>query len=100
MVKFFSRNAINYTHIYGPKMAPLILENVDVQAAVLDGEMIVWDKENQTMAPFGLNKNVAGTEDNERFHLCYKIFDILFVKRKGDESQEIDLMGAFLKERK
>jgi hypothetical protein len=52
------------------------------------------------MAPFGLNKNVAGTEENERYHLCYKIFDILFVKRKGEESQEIDLMGAFLKERK
>jgi ATP-dependent DNA ligase len=46
MVKFYSRNSHNYTHVYGPKMAPVILENLDVQAAVLDGEMIVWDTEN------------------------------------------------------
>jgi ATP-dependent DNA ligase len=43
MIKFFSRNSINYTHIYGPKMSQVILEQVDAKVAILDGEMVVWD---------------------------------------------------------
>ena len=31
------------------------------------------------MAPFGMNKNVAIGEQ-EGYQLCYKVFDILFVK--------------------
>ena len=42
-----------------PKMSSIIVQNVDAQAAVLDGEMIVWDNLSKSMAPFGLNKNVA-----------------------------------------
>ena len=60
------------------------------------------------MAPFGLNKNVAKIESGQgeqidgedRYQLCYKVFDILFVKGVGPESQEIDLLGAPLQERK
>lgn len=51
------------------------------------------------MAPFGMNKNVA-LGDHEGFQLCYKVFDILFVKNHGDDAQEIDLIGASLKDRK
>lgn len=40
-------------------MSPYILKNVEAQAAVLDGEMVVWDNFKKEMAPFGLNKNVA-----------------------------------------
>jgi hypothetical protein len=43
-------------------MAPHIVANVDAGAAVLDGELVVWDNAKQCMAPFGLNKLVAGTE--------------------------------------
>ena len=108
IVKFFSRNSNNYTHIYGPKMSSFILKNVEAQAAVLDGEMVVWDNFKKQMAPFGMNKNVAKQDPEEgdqidgqgRYQLCYKIFDILFIKGLGPESQEIDLLGAALEERK
>ena len=69
--------------------------------------MIVWDNYKNQMAPFGLNKNVARVESGQekidgvdRYQLCYKIFDILFIKGGGPESQEIDLLGAPLHERK
>lgn len=89
-------------------MSPYILKNVEAQAAVLDGEMIVWDNFKKEMAPFGLNKNVAKLDSGQgeqidgedRYQLCYKVFDILFVKGEGPESQEIDLLGAPLQERK
>ena len=66
-------------------MTSVILENINVKAAVLDGEMIVWDNINNWMAAFGLNKTTA-RNDNTNFKLCYKIFDILFVKGINDES--------------
>lgn len=56
MVKFFTRNSNNYTRIYGPKMAVHIKENIDAQAVILDGEMVVWDNEKKCVAPFGMNK--------------------------------------------
>ncbi len=43
IVKFFSRNSINCTNIYGPKMSPFIAQSVNTKACILDGEMIVWD---------------------------------------------------------
>ncbi len=56
VVKFFTRNSNNYTRIYGPKMSNYIKENIDAQAVILDGEMVVWDTENNRVAPFGMNK--------------------------------------------
>lgn len=55
-----------------------------------------------------MNKNVAKQDPDEgdqidgqgRYQLCYKIFDILFIKGLDPESQEIDLLGAGLGERK
>ncbi len=43
IVKFFSRNSINCTNVYGPKMSPLIAQSVNAKACILDGEIIVWD---------------------------------------------------------
>jgi len=58
-VMFFSRGGKNYSGIYSNKMAGFIRENVNAQAAVLDGEIIVWDNKLQKAAPFGKNKSVA-----------------------------------------
>ena len=56
---FFSRGGKDYSKIYGPKLASFIRDNVNAQAAVLDGEIIVWDNSTQKAAPFGKNKQVA-----------------------------------------
>jgi ATP-dependent DNA ligase len=37
-------------------MSNYIKENIDAQAVILDGEMVVWDTENNRAAPFGMNK--------------------------------------------
>ena len=41
------------------------------------------------MVPFGLNKVVALNKDSEEHRLCYKIFDVLWLK---EEMEEINLM--------
>lgn len=46
-------------------MAAHVMQNVDAGAAVLDGEMVVFDNLKQSMAPFGLNKYVANTESGK-----------------------------------
>jgi hypothetical protein len=56
------------------------------------------------MAPFGLNKLVANENNfqedgDDRYQLCYKIFDILYLKMDED-SEEIIMFTKSLKERK
>jgi ATP-dependent DNA ligase len=34
-------------------MSKYIKDNVEAKAAILDGEMVVWDNEKQEIAPFG-----------------------------------------------
>ena len=60
-VSFFTRNANNYTYLYGPKMRDYMLQAVTggIQSIILDGEMIVWDTTLGKPAPFGQNKPVA-----------------------------------------
>lgn len=53
VVKFFSRNSHNYTHIYGPKMSRVVLENINAKACILDGEMVVYDFFNKSYLAFG-----------------------------------------------
>jgi ATP-dependent DNA ligase len=48
------------------------------------------------MMPFGLNKVVALGQDSD-MQLCYKVFDMLWVKT---ENEDINLMSFPLKERK
>ena len=40
VVKFFSRNGIDYTYLYGPKLSHLIISCVNAQSAILDGEIV------------------------------------------------------------
>ena len=102
VVKFFTRNSNNYTKLYGPQLYTLLKDNIEAQAAILDGEVIVWDTLKNEAAPFGQNKPVAlRTEPLEdHLQLCYKVFDILYIKGPGDDSEEVNLMGARLKDRK
>ena len=62
-VKFFTRNAIDYTYLYGPKLKDVIVKNVNSKSVILDGEIVVWDKAKQKFAPFGENKTIANSKD-------------------------------------
>lgn len=47
--------------------------------------------------PFGMNKTVALSHENDNMQLCYKIFDIMWLRV---ENEEMNLMGYPLRERK
>lgn len=98
-IRLFSRNAVDYTYLYGKALKDVIEENVlDVQACILDGELIVWDTNNDRPLPFGKNKTVALEGESGGLYLCYVVFDILFIRTAQGEDQ--DLMQRPLFERK
>lgn len=72
-VKFFTRNGIDYSYLYGPKLGNIILNSVNANSAILDGEIVVWDKKNMRCAPFGENKTIAKEEDSEKDLFCILI---------------------------
>lgn len=57
-IKFFSRNGVDYNHVYY-NMIPLIKDSVTCDSCILDGEIIVLEKDTFKPMPFGLNKLVA-----------------------------------------
>ena len=77
-IKVFSRNGVDYNHVY-ESLIPLLKENINCDSCILDGEIIVLEKNSLNMVPFGLNKVVALGQDSD-MQLCYKVFDILWVK--------------------
>jgi len=98
-IRFFTRNANDYTQLYGAKMRDLLLDAiVGVDACILDGEMIVWDAIAHTPLAFGHNKTVANAEESSTHHLCYMVFDLLYMRQS--DGTEIDLMGRPLSDRK
>ncbi len=98
-VKFFTRNAIDYTYLYGPKLKDIIVRNVNSKSAILDGEIVVWDKNKNKFAPFGENKTIANSNDpHVDKQLCYKVFDLLYLVNQ--RNQDYDLTKAILSDRK
>ena len=79
-IKFFSRNSNDYTHIYGPKLIPIVRANISAQAGILDGEVIVLNKHTGEAVAFGMNKTIAMEEDDEdgnEYQLCCKFILIV-----------------------
>ena len=78
-VKFFTRKGVDYTAIYGPKFTHLIKTSVNAKSAIIDGEIVVYDKVNQKYAPFGDNKTIAKELIETDKCLVYQIFDIIYL---------------------
>ena len=81
-------------------MTKVVRNHVKAKAGILDGEMIVVDTATSCNIPFGLNKPVALAENNDStLQLCYKIFDLLYVK--GNKGEEVNLIKTLkVKDRK
>mgnify|MGYP000923069239 CR=1 FL=1 len=54
-IKMFSRNGKDYSHIY-KELVPLLKENINADACILDGEVLVLEKGSLNMVPFGMNR--------------------------------------------
>jgi DNA ligase-4 len=74
-VKFFTRNAVDYTYLYAPKLADVIIKSVNAKSAILDGEIVVWDRLGNCFAPFGENKPTAKNSDEvEKQLVCNHLY--------------------------
>jgi DNA ligase 4 len=89
---FWSRKAKDYTYLYGnglqdpdSSLTKYLKDSFanTVRSIILDGEMIAWDIEEDTMVPFGHLKTAALEEKKNPFgntrRPCYKIFDCLYL---------------------
>lgn len=54
----FSRNGVDYTQTYAD-LTFYFKNQIESDSCILDGEVIVIEKESHKMAAFGLNKVVA-----------------------------------------
>ncbi len=63
-VRLFTRNAIDYTFLYSKLIDP-IKKSVLCKSAILDGEIVVWDNDTNSFAPFGKNKTTANQNEND-----------------------------------
>lgn len=98
MIQFFSRNAVDYTTMYGKSLRNIILNSMKgLRSCILDGELIVWDLENNRAARFGQNKTVA-IDETPGMCLCYKVFDLLYIETQ--DGAKHDLLPRPLHERK
>lgn len=98
IIKFFSRNGNDFTYLYGPSLSKNLINLINAKDCILDGEVVVYDTNTNSFAPFGLNKTVAiskinneqtdsiSVNDSKTKNLCYVVFDIIYLKtNKGDE---------------
>jgi ATP-dependent DNA ligase len=83
-MKLFSRSGTEYNYVY-EDLIHVLSESIQADGCILDGEIIVVDEE-MNMMPFGLNKQVALNHENENYRLCYKIFDILWLRVENEET--------------
>jgi DNA ligase-4 len=73
-LKFFTRNGVDYTYLYGPKLSETIIKCVNAKSCILDGEIVVWDKTTGAFAAFGDNKPTANSDEIEKQLVCKIIF--------------------------
>ena len=97
-VHFYTRNSLDCTTIYGPKFCHLIKTSVNAKSAILDGEIVVYDKVNKKYAPFGENKTIAKEEVETDKCLVYQIFDIIYLT--SPSGQIYNLNNVILSDRK
>ena len=97
-VQFFTRKGVDYTAIYGPKFSHLIKTSINAKSAILDGEIVVYDKVNQKFAPFGDNKTIAKEIIETDKCLVYEIFDIIYLT--SPNGQIYSLNNIILSDRK
>ena len=77
---FWTRNAKDYSDVYGPKFLLQTLESINCETCIIDGELLVYSKKLNGYKPFGTNKTFAlDNETNVDENFCYLAFDIVFL---------------------
>lgn len=83
--KYFSRNGYDYTETYGSNamtgvLTPLLSKQLQpgVQSFIIDGEMMVWDKNIVAFRAKGDNIDVKSLKGGSYLQPCFCVFDIIF----------------------
>eukprot|EP00871_Galdieria_phlegrea_P001153 jgi/Galph1/2038/GphlegSOOS_G719.1 len=83
IIQCFSRNAMDTTDLYGPHLQSAILLSVDAKDCILDGEVLLWNDENQSFEHFDqIRHYLASFKDisiAETLFITYVVFDVLYV---------------------
>ncbi|KAG5677679.1 hypothetical protein PVAND_007416 [Polypedilum vanderplanki] len=79
--KYFSRNAHDYSETFNELITPLIKFKVVVHSVILDGEMLVWNKELKRVITKGESDvDVKKMRDiNYYLRPCFCAFDVLYL---------------------
>lgn len=84
--KYISRNGCDYTKHFGRNqnegnLTPLIigLMQTFVKSIILDGEMMVWDKEAECYRVKGENNEVKHLQANGNLRPCFVAFDLIYL---------------------
>uniref|UniRef100_A0A7S1JWH8 DNA ligase IV n=1 Tax=Vitrella brassicaformis TaxID=1169539 RepID=A0A7S1JWH8_9ALVE len=88
---FVPRHKKDHTQITYAKadIIPALIESSKVDELIVDGEMVVWDKDQQRCGGFHFHKPVANGE-MEGLQIAYYAFDLLHVKNEGQVYHVLD----------
>lgn len=87
--KYISRNGADYTKYFGSNpnegnLTPLIMGLLDtsVKNIILDGEMMVWDKEAESFRVKGENFDVKHLHAGGNLRPCFVVYDLIYLNGK------------------
>lgn len=79
-VRYFSRRSVEFTFYY-QQFTDHILQNVQAEECILDGEMMVWNREKNAFNEFGNNRSLGANwgrkEPSQSENFCYICFDVI-----------------------
>ena len=103
--KFFSRNGIDYTQAFSTTLTPFLekLFQIPVKSIILDGEMMVWDKEKKEYRDKSENLDAKNVRANDpRYRQCFCAYDILYLNGQATMNRpyadRIRLLNTVVKE--
>ena len=98
IIRLFSRNSLEVTDIY-PMIRADLYRQIKAKQAIIDGELLVWDRDTNSFEPFGRAKTQAASEkggnggfgvsfasssddsgSRDKKQFCYIAFDVLFLE--------------------
>ncbi|XP_030379064.1 DNA ligase 4-like [Scaptodrosophila lebanonensis] len=84
--KYISRNGADFTRNFGdsyehgnltPKLRTLL--PLDMQSIILDGEMMIWDKNQKRFREKSENNDVKHLSDDGSWQPCFVVYDLLYM---------------------
>jgi DNA ligase-4 len=110
VVRLFSRNSLEITDIYSMIQADLY-RHIKAKQAIIDGELLLWDRETNIFESFGRAKTQAVVEkglvlsstvdeNRDNKQLCFVAFDVLLLEGEGKMHlplrSRIDLLHKYI----